>query len=503
MADFRVNNSNDKEAMVSNNMRLFGLPFQFIESVDPRIESVSKIIGSNYVDRIISAAPTVMIIPGKAVFLPNSKNKQGTSHALLKAANGNLQPLLDGMSNDGTKHLRYYDFEESYNEYMKYVNIMCRTVAVFLEITETIQEGSSVVSFQKYDWKNYRWSSDQYSSAAGSVIQEVWQSTIGSIGNIASSAWNGLKGRYVEPLDVDRSTPHGVASGKIAGTNNFVQFYIDPSSGSSHNLSNSTTQSQIKSMLDSTSATMKEFQFVANSAGINMPEGLEEMTDNGIDMLTQSLGGADSQFGSIISQLLGAGKSVVKGENIILPEIYQSSSSDIDYTVNIHLRSPYGNKYSIYMEVLVPLLHLIALTVPKQATGNTFGSPFLIKAFCPGIFNVNLGIITSMSISRPSAEDCYSIDGLPMEVDVQLTIKDLYHDLSISSTNDRALFRNNTSLIDYLATLSGLDLVQPQISNKLAMMVNNLTATVRDIDDNVGSLIMDKIERTFSGFITL
>lgn len=500
MADYKTNVSNDKRAMISNNMRLFGLPFQFIESVDPRIESVSKIIGTNFVERIISDAPTVMIIPGKAVFLPNASNKQGTAHALLAAAHGSVKSLTNALEVQKDKHIRYYDFEESYNEYIKYVNIMCRTVAGFLEITETIQEGKNTVSFQSYNWKNYRWSSDQYSSAAGSVIQSAWSATVGSAIDLARGVWGGLKGSVVHAVSLDGG---GDGDRGITGTNNFVQFYIDPSSGSSHNMSNSVSQSQIKSSLDSASATVKEFQFVANSAGIQMPSEMEQMTESGLDALTASLGGGDGPFGTVISQLLGAGKSVVKGENIILPEIYQSSSSDMDYTIDIHLRSPYGNKYSVYMEVLVPLLHLIALTVPKQATANTFGSPFLVKAYCPGVFNINLGIIESMSISRPASEDCYSVDGLPTEVDVQLRIKDLYHDLSISSTNDRALFVNNTSLIDYLATLSGLDLIQPQIDTKLNMIIANFGAGMRDIDDNVESLIFDKIERTFSGFITL
>ena len=500
MADYRNNPSNDKQAMISNNMRLFGLPYQFIESVDPRIESVSKIIGTNFVDRIITDAPTVMIIPGKAVFLPNADNKQGTSHALLKAAHGSTSSLIENLSTQKDKHIRYYDFEESYNDYIKYVNIMCRTVAGFLELTETIQEGSNTVSLQSYNWKNYRWSSDKYSSKAGAVVQNVWKETVGSAVDLAKAVWGGLKGSSVHKVSLDDDNYHQQG---ITMTNNFVQFYIDPSSGSSHNMSNSVSQSQIKSSLDSASATVKEFQFVANTAGIQMPEGLEQMTESGLDALTASLGGGDGPFGTVMSQLLGAGKSVVKGENIILPEIYQSSSSDMDYTIDIHLRSPYGNRYSVYMEVLVPLLHLIALTVPKQATANTFGSPFLVKAYCPGVFNINLGIIESMSISRPASEDCYSVDGLPTEVDVQLRIKDLYHDLSISSTNDRALFVNNTSLIDYLATLSGLDLIQPQISNKLRMNILNWAATIRDIDDNVESMILDKIERTFSGFITL
>ena len=193
----------------------------------------------------------------------------------------------------------------------------------------------------------------------------------------------------------------------------------------------------------------------------------------------------------------------MKGENIILPEVYQSSEYGIDYTVDIHLRAPYGNKYSVYMDVIVPLLHLIALCVPKQGSSNTYGSPFLIKAYYPGVFNCNLGIVESLQITKPSSDDAWSVDGLPTEIDVQLRIKDLYSDLTMSPAKDISLFRNNTSLIDYLATISGLDLIKPQMESKISMLVANYSSAVRDIDDNAVSIVMDKIERTFSGFISL
>lgn len=487
--------SNDNPAKCSNSMRLFGLPYQFIESVDPRLKDVSEIVGSNFIEKIITDAPTVMIIPGRAKFLPGNTNRTGTSHALLQAAKGEIGPLLNGLSNDADDVLRYYDFEETYTEYMHYVNIMCRTVAVFLELTDLINEQS----LQQFDWRNYRWNMDSYHSGALSLGYYSWSSLLQNIMNTPSAIVSSLKGETIQTLTME--TDSNGARG-IVGTSNFVQFYVDPSSGSSQSMSNSTSQSQIKSAMDTASSTMKEFQFVANSAGINM-SGMQELTESGLDALAESLGGGNGKFSTVMNQLLSAGKSVVKGENIILPEVYQGSEYGIDYTIDIHLRSPYGNKYSVFVDVIVPLLHLIALCIPKQSTSNTYGSPFLVKAYYPGVFNCNLGIVESLQISRPSSEDAYSIDGLPTEVDVQLRIKDLYSDLSMSPSTSPSLFRNNTSLIDYLATMSGLDLITPMNSKKFNMLITNYTASIADIDDNAKSILYDKIEKTFAGFTSL
>ena len=60
-----------------NTMRLFGLPYQFIETVDPRIAEVNPVIGSRYLRNVTLDAPIAYIIPGKPVFLPNkAKNKK-------------------------------------------------------------------------------------------------------------------------------------------------------------------------------------------------------------------------------------------------------------------------------------------------------------------------------------------------------------------------------------------------------------------------------------------
>lgn len=472
-------------------MRLFGLPYQFISSVDPRYQDISSNVGKNYIEKITLDAPTVIIIPGKAKFLPGEDDKQGVSHMLLEAANGNTKTLLNEASSDPKETLRFYDFQEDYLEYMKYVNIMCRTVASFLELGERING----TALQQFDWKNYRWNKESYTSAVGAQTSYILESAWSTIKNGPSNLLNYFKG---EPQNVSLSSSNADAG----MTNNFVQFYVDPTSGSNSSMSNSTASSQIKSALDTASSTMKEFRFAADSVGADF-SGLEEMTNNGLDELTQSFGSGDGVISSVLNQLLTVGPSVIKGENIILPDYYQNSTYDIDYTIDIHLKSPYGNNYSIYVDVLVPLIHLIALTIPKQATSNTYGSPFLIKFYMPGVQNCNLGIVEGISISRPISEDAYSADGLPLEVDVQLRIKDLYSDLSMSPSDEPALFRNNTSLIDYLATLAGLDLLSPQLETKAKMWMESVTNSIRDIPSNVKSALLDNIERKLQGFISL
>lgn len=482
---------------VTTNMRLFGLPYQFTSTVDPRIRTTSEKVGYNYIEKILMTAPTVFIIPGKSVFLPNVKKseRESTAHALLEASHESFQPLLNKVSDKASHKLRYYDFQESYTEYMKYVNAMCRTVAVFLELTESL-DGTSL---QQYSWQNYRFNKEKYASGAISTASYV----IGSTLSIIRSAWskfsNAIRGTSVSDLDISK-TLNVSSSSSAAKTCNFVQFYVDPSATAQQSIGNETSSSTIKSGLDSLSSTVREYTSVAQAAGVDLT-GLEDLTSSGLDALSQTAG--NSSVGKILSQVLSAGSAVVKGDNIMLPEIYQSSSYGVSYSINIHLKSPYGDKYAVYTDVIVPLLHLLALCIPRQGTANTYGSPFLIKCYFPGVFNCNLGIVESMDITRPSSDDAWSVDGLPTEIDVELRIKDLYSDLIMSPSNDPNLFQNNTSLIDYLATISGLSLIEPQMSTRAEMWINNWGSAIRDIDDNVKAGILDTIERKFSGFLSL
>lgn len=487
------------------NMRLFGLPYQFINSVDPRYPSISSTIGRSYIDHIIMQAPTAFIIPGKPVFLPgvNGERKEGVTKALIEGMNGNFSALQNVLSDNPEDKLRFYDFEEDYSEYMRYVNIMCRTAATFLELPQTINVGGKEVSLQQYDWKNYRWDRDYYTGAAGSQFRYIANTTLSSIGSLGKKVINSFTKKAVSGgEDGENQFKFDTGNGNPnSWTTNFIQLYIDPSSGSSTNFANSTAASGIKSSIDTASQMMKELQFVTGTAGIGM-QGAQNFMDGSVAALEELTSGAGA-IGDVLSKILSVGSHVLKGENVVLPEIYQGSEFGTDYTIVVHLRSPYGNKLAVYMDVIVPLLHILALVAPRQTTSNTYGSPFLVKVYYPGAFNCNLGIVESVQVTRPSNEDAWNTDRLPTEIEVQIRIKDLYSDFSISPSTDTSLFANNSSLIDYLATISGLSLIEPQMQAKINTSVNNFVSSITDIPANIGAEINDFFERKFRSIVTL
>ena len=508
----RDSDAKGKDPVTYASMRLFGLPYQFNAACDPRYPQISGAVGRSYVQTFFNDAPIMYIIPGEAKFTYSSNNKSSesaaiTAHAIISGSQGDLEPLVGLLGKARSKTLQFYDFKETYNDYMHYVNIMCRTVAGFLEIKDTISCGKTQVPLTRYDWRNYRWTTDQYHGITDKIIGGIWNTVKTALNNLMSfgkpeQTKRAANNTEIAVDDVNASADN-VKLGELFQSSNFVMFYVDPTSSPTESFTNTTGPSSLQQQLDSVSSSVKEMAFTASSLGGQAAvDTIGDMSSALFDGFA-GLGMMGGPVSNVWNKILTTGSSVIKGERIILPEIYQESTYSKDYSLSIHLKTPYGDKLSVFMDVLAPMLHLLALAVPKQATQNTYGSPFLIKCYVPGVFNCNLGIITSITFDKAKNEDAWTVDGLPMEIDVTLTIKDLYTHLSMSPSTDACRFINNSSMIEYLSTVAGLNLITPQVDTKVHMMSSSIIQWYRDIPSNAAAWVNDGIEGLFKSFINL
>ena len=519
-----MNSQTTKDSVANATMRLFGIPFQFMESVDPRVESVSTILGNQYVKNIISDAPILSIVPGIPKYVGHSEKGRNFISEIM---NNVQEATFKGFEqiNKGalsTTQLRYYDFEQQYLEYIKYVNLMCRVAAGFMGLNGRLLDG---VELGSYSWQNYRFRSGKYVSLTESIVTSVLDITEAGIGDAlkkfmtfaeytGSGNKSGKKDMSDSLLDNSANSQITVDGGEggsgwtelasaLDTNNDIVQFYIDPSTFS-EGLSNRTGESKIQGMVSTGEGFAKELQFVLNSSGasedsLNAMEGfvkgatssLNEIMDN-----SNSWGVLD-----VVKRVASMGNNIIRGETMIFPEIFNSSDYSKNYTIDINLKSPYGDRYSYYMNILVPLLHLVAFTAPRQSTANTYSSPFIIKAYLPGVFACMLGIVEDISINKNRSGDQMSVDGYPLDVQVSLRIKDLYADLMVSPSNDPAIFLTNTGLIDYLRVNCGLDMTTSKWAESAAMIFNNLKNYFTDIGQNIAGVFTTAIDNSLANFI--
>jgi hypothetical protein len=485
-----ANYSNTNEPIYNLSTRLFGLPHQFPPIVDPRVSDISRTIGSSYAEKIVADGAVCTIIPGKPKYLPTQKGsaRQTTTSGLLLALNSGFKNTssISNFINSGGRgdYFKLYDFEKCYHEYMSYVNLLCRSGAALLGLDQIYNLPGGNTSFMKYNWANWKWNNRAKGSNVGSYIYNLKSLNSRTSGGISTSD----EGATTESLD------------SIFNNTEYVQFYIDPESSASDSLSNSQTESQIKSLFDSNSGMLKELAFMMDSGmvGDKAADFSNFVTDSVSSLgafTEETLNGTPF---SALGRIINLGGNVLKGENIIIPDIYQTSSYSKNYDITCHLRSPYGTKLSYYLNIFVPMMHLMALAMPKATSANSFHSPFIIKAFVEGAWSCNLGLVQSITINRVG--ESRSVDGLPMEVDVSLSIADLYSDLSMNNNADIINFVNNTSLVDYLATNCGLSLAQPNYESKVNLALN----TAANIPSNIGSAgnqILEKLHSSFGSMI--
>ena len=533
-----MRNSNNSDVL-KYNMRLHGIPNQFTQYCDYRSYSYMSDkpkymqIGRKFIENIMIEAPVLTVIPGGPTYLPAAKkNRKGLSAALISAANGNISDLTASLSESDLKDkLRYYDFKQDYLTYIKYVNIMCAMTAAFLDIGDMeearITSGNESKYLTQYLWQNYRWNDDDYTlasmnivTAVGNKCKSVWTSfvnniragidiaTSGSSTDVIKSIQNKLQGvgssnakSSVLPVFTDTEDKSFIESlEELLTQTNFVQFYIDPNSGVNESSENKTAESKLAGIFNTGQDMLKEAAFIGNSTGIDTTE-LVKALDKGVDTMNSKMFGGDGALSGVLNRILSSVNNVVKGENIIFPEIYQSSAFRKTYSVGIDLRAPYGNKVSYFMNVLVPLCHLLCLALPRQETANTYGSPFLIKAYYPGVFTCNLGIVESLTIDK-STSDGTTIDGFPTHIKVTLNIVDLYSDLTMSPSGDVGLFLSNSSLIEYLATSCGINLTTPQLQNRVTRVVTAIKASFNKdaISESIGEATFNSLESLITSF---
>lgn len=408
---------------ILNTVGIWGIPYQQSKYVDPKLGGTT--FGMYYADRVISRMPLLVLSPGKVAFMKGS-NAQDTDtvrNLLSWAQDSSDSALSTYLEKPG----KYYSFEYDNSTYWEYVNTMNMASAIFLGI------GDIKVEYNGYSakLKNFKW---------------------------------------------EKATNKAFSSA-IQATDTFITFFADSESSAGEGFSNSTSESMLAGTLNKSSELGREIRFLLGENNVLTNIVNSDTIDaalEGIASLTEGVLGE----GNIVSQISREFAVIASGGKLIFPELWSDSQYTSDFDVKIKLRCPCPNKVAWFLDIVVPLNCLKALTMPRTPYGqdiagqlfnddvsaNGYFSPFLVRGFYKGISTVDLGIVTSLSIDK-GKEGSWTVDGLPTEVDVSLTIKDLYNTMAMTSqaTGNGAQLVNNTQFLSYLAFNCGISINQPDI----------------------------------------
>lgn len=478
-----ISPNNNSDAMLKK--RIYGVPYQFMETVDARpsiyaeeeSEKRDVELGTHFL-QMMAEAPVISVLPGRPNFLPDMEEE--AKKQMLSELDEASKKVMDSVEEKAQeaisateKDMRYFEFVSDHSTYIRYVNTLCRMNAVMMGLGDEAVPGyegqGEAYQFKNYDWSGYRLSNQM----AGRSVQ----------GSYLTSANNGISSlkdiiaHTTESIKKAQADGKGVAGTAVAAISDFnlseyyIDFYINPSIGYSESFSNATKESIIASAIGHASDMAKELAFLLGTNAVKADGNFAKSSKKFADETGKAL---DSIFpgggGGFIKKLIGNSASILSGSNMMFPELWSSSDYSRSYSIEIDLKTPYGNKKNIFLDLFVPMWHWIALTAPRQTTPNTYGAPFLCKAHVPGMFSTEMSMVESLTIQKGGDGSAWSIDGYPLEIKLQINLKDLYNGFSMSKVNSFDEAYNmlwNHSLIEYAAVQSGLNLKLPEYKAKL------------------------------------
>jgi hypothetical protein len=277
--------------------------------------------------------------------------------------------------------------------------------------------------------------SDEWDEAAASTVNKVTETI--------KNAWGAATKYFDEKID------QVMAIG--LGDLQYIGIRIERGTSVSESVSNSTGASSVSSEMKSRAQAGRGLRF--NLANGNTGIGV-------VDSIAQFVTGTLTAAADTIS-LGGLSQALIQGSGYLdFPDVWQDSSVSKSHSFNVQLTSKYGDPVSIYQNIYIPLALLMAAGFPLGIGRNSYTSPFLLQAYSKGMFSVPMGIVDSMSITRGDSENGWTHDHLPTVIDVSISIRDLSPMMFLSMTDKNLLevFRANTVMQDYMATLAGVSL---------------------------------------------
>ena len=405
--------------------------------------------GRVYQKTYLSNPPILSICPGTVKMFPHlfGNERDTFIEKMVSLASGNSD-LIDKIMKepDGKLTGKLYEFEADTNDYANYVNILCRACAILLGIgDETIPYNGAKLKDFDYTYMSLR---TNYN------IQEA----------IAAAK----DGSIFRIYNKDRKRPT-VLSSLAVDEYSYVNFFLNGTEVSvSEDIHTDTSDSPLSEVFGGINDIAAKINYFTGS-------GFQASTDDIEQALQSVMGGGDMG-------LYETGMNFIRGGKLILPRMMGNSTYGKSININLRFMSPYGNKYSVFLRCLVPIMHLLAFTLPKQLSENMYGYPFMVRANQVGSFHCDLGVVSNISINRGgSDETAWTVDGLPTEYDINLTIEPLVDELMITSANHPLLFCKNDNLIDYLGMFCGFDLLANNEATRLEFTTNFIKNMITDI----------------------
>lgn len=424
---------------------LMGAPPCFSQLADLRYEDSNNCYGYDYLDSFIEEGNFVTFQVGRPQLQGNKDAKEEALDSITPVEEGGEE---DGMltavaramqGNDG----ELFTFKDTMNEYWEDVRLIIGILANMMGIPDSVAKSLKVGSdFDQANWDNYQ----------SKFIQEWGEEQANIHDN--GRAWN------------------------------YVPFYndgvIEAGESLSHETGPSSIEQTINNAVSGAGKAAGEFAYISGQA---FGEGIDNYSDSDEDV-EEKTGFLERNLDKVpvLSDIMGT-TSKILNVKMNLPDVWKDSSYSKEYNLKFKFTSPHGDPTSIFLNVLIPLAHLLPMVAPRQVGAtNTYLSPYILRIYCLGMANCDMGMATNIQIERN--QRAVSADGLPTEINVTVTVKDLMPALGLPEERGWANMFTSKGLFGYLGTLAGFnayyhDSVMGQIIQDASLDYKDMTEHLR------------------------
>lgn len=198
------------------------------------------------------------------------------------------------------------------------------------------------------------------------------------------------------------------------------------------------------------------------------------------------------------------------GAKLVAPEVWQSVEVTKTISFKVILQAANPHRVAVFNEVLVPYMHLFAAFAPMNIVSvsnrmanriGAYAPPFVVRMYSKGSVNVNLGVITSITVNKVPKD--LTIDGLPTRMELDIEIKDLYDIMGIpQNPRTRSDVLNCAGLTEYLSALTGVAMSNEKLLVKYAEVAGDVKKYLYNAPIRAENRIQQNITNAYNEFIS-
>ena len=448
----------------------FGSPPQFSKFTDPPLyiggssSQEYKSCGRVYAETLLSNSTLVSICPCNVKYLPGFNTNEKDSFYKALVANVTDAAVSAKLAPDSTLSGKLYESVPAYSEYMNCFNYLARVTSILDGLGDKNVPGTSI-KYKNFDWSYY--TTKKQSHAQG--------------GGIFSDLVEAAKESATAAITDD----------------NYIHFFLNQNGTSvSENISTDAGNSAIEDLFN-------------NSELSQLSRNIQFLLGGSIDPDGRMSADIQSVFDSTDSNLFKAFGSMAsnyfKGGRIVFPKMINDCSYGKSFDCTATFYSPFANKESVYLRCKLPTLALLCFALPKQIAEDMYSSPFICRVFQKGWFNSDSALLTNLNIKMGGPNDtAWTIDSISTMWEVSFSITPLYNKLMLPSLKHPFLALANNAMLEYLATMCGLDLKANNVETKLQIALQIISGAIVDFPRSITREVVAKpIDRWLSPIVNI